>query len=127
MNVVTRRKATQPRLVALFAVVTMLLMTLPAHALAPVDSIEFTGETCSSGIAMAQVTATGKGRWGLTIVEVSTNGGSSFESVVNPHRGEHGTSFAVAWPGSAIFRAIDAKNNGATIGEYVYSDPIVCP
>ncbi|HEU4320351.1 MAG TPA: hypothetical protein VFS66_09750 [Acidimicrobiia bacterium] len=130
MDVVTRRRNALHTLAALAGAIALLLSALPAEAGPPVDEIDFTGETCATGFPTAQVTATGKGKWGVMIVEVSTDGGQTYEvfsESLNPLRAEHGVSTTVAWAGDVIFRATDARNNGDAIGGYVLSQPISCP
>ena len=83
-----------------------------------------------AGFPMATITATGNGKWAVMVVEVSSDGGQTFETLgemYNPWKIEHGDPRVVGWSGDAVFRAADAKNNGSVVGDWIVSAAIDCP
>lgn len=127
---IQRRRTSYALVSLLVAVASLFVVADHAQAAPPVDELTWSGESCSGGLPMASITATGTGKWAVIVVEVSTDGGQSFASLgelYNPWKIEHGVPGMVGWSGDVVFRAADAKNNGSVVGDWIMSAAIDCP
>ena len=105
------------------------LIAESAAAAPPVDEVTWSNENCAGGLASATVTASGKGKWAILEVEVSSDGGATYGSLGSQYeiwRIEHDAPQAIGWSGDVVFRARDVKNNGSPIGPWTESQPIDC-
>jgi hypothetical protein len=117
-------------LIALSVLFAVMTLGLEARGAPPVDEITWSEEGCAAGFPQATITANGNGKWAVIVVEVSSDGGETFDSLgemYNPWKIEHGDPRTVAWAGDVVFRASDAKGNGSLVGEWIESAAIDCP